>query len=179
MYYRAEGNAVCADVIPYYENGRFYLFYLKDFRDAAAHGEGCPWCLLTTEDLVHYEEHGEVICRGTAEEQDLYVFTGSCIRRGDEYFIFYTGHNPHMRERGLPVQKILRAKSRDLLHWEKDKEFVLEAPEDFDWDSAMARLATLPRQAEWEAYMAEVQQASAEATSSEKWRQMDRIFNLY
>ena len=129
MYYRAEGNAVCADVIPYYENGRFYLFYLKDFRDAAAHGEGCPWCLLTTEDLVHYEEHGEVICRGTAEEQDLYVFTGSCIRRGDEYFIFYTGHNPHMRERGLPVQKILRAKSRDLLHWEKDKEFVLEAPE--------------------------------------------------
>ena len=56
---------------------------------------------------------------------------------------------------------------------------IVEAPEDFDWDSAMARLATLPRQAEWEAYMAEVQQASAEATSSEKWRQMDRIFNLY
>lgn len=56
---------------------------------------------------------------------------------------------------------------------------IVEAPEDFDWDSAMARLATLPRQAEWEAYMAEVQQASAEATSSEKWRQMDCIFNLY
>lgn len=56
---------------------------------------------------------------------------------------------------------------------------IVEAPEDFDWDTAMARLATLPRQAEWEACMAEVQQASAEATSSEKWRQMDRIFNLY
>ena len=56
---------------------------------------------------------------------------------------------------------------------------IVEAPEDFDWDASMARLATLPRQAEWEAYMAEGQQASAEATSSEKWRQMDRIFNLY
>lgn len=56
---------------------------------------------------------------------------------------------------------------------------IVEAPEDFDWDASMARLATLPRQAEWEAYMAEVQQASAEATSSEKWRPMNRIFNLY
>ncbi len=56
---------------------------------------------------------------------------------------------------------------------------IVEAPEDFDWDTAMGRLATLPRQAEWEAYMSEVQQASAEATSSEKWRPMARIFNLY
>ena len=56
---------------------------------------------------------------------------------------------------------------------------IVEAPEGFDWDEAMERLATLPRQAEWEAYMAEVQEASAEATSSEKWRRMDRIFNLY
>ena len=32
---------------------------------------------------------------------------------------------------------------------------IVETPVDFDWDSAMARLATLPGQQEWEDYMAE------------------------
>ena len=27
---------------------------------------------------------------------------------------------------------------------------IVDAPADFDWDTAMARLATMPRQAEWE-----------------------------
>ena len=30
---------------------------------------------------------------------------------------------------------------------------IVETPLDFDWETAMARLATLPRQAEWEAYI--------------------------
>lgn len=129
MFYRAEGKSVCADVIPYYENGKFYLFYLRDYRDWDAHGEGCPWCLLTTEDFVHYTDHGEVLPRGTKEEQDLYVFTGSCNKFNGEYYIFYTGHNPHLRRAGKPEQKILLAKSSDLYHWEKVKDFCLEAPE--------------------------------------------------
>ena len=37
---------------------------------------------------------------------------------------------------------------------------IVETPLDFDWDTAMARMATLPRQAEWEEYMdADDQQA--------------------
>jgi|UniRef100_UPI003564DF71 L-rhamnose mutarotase len=56
---------------------------------------------------------------------------------------------------------------------------IVETPLDFDWETAMARLATLPRQAEWEAYMSIFQQADATATSAEKWQLMDRIFYLY
>ncbi len=129
MYYRAEGKAVCGDVIPFYEDGRFYLFYLKDFRDIPQHGEGCPWYLITTGNLVDFEEHGEVLCRGSADDQDLYVFTGSCFKYKNEYFIFYTGHNPHKRSAGLPEEKIMLAKSRDLIHWQKEDGFALEAPE--------------------------------------------------
>lgn len=129
MYYRAKGKAVCADVIPYYEDGTFYLFYLRDYRDFENHGEGCPWCLLTTKDLVHYEDHGEVLVRGSVEDQDLYVFTGSCTKHNGEYYIYYTGHNPHKRRAGFPEQKVLLAKSKDLYHWEKVEDFVLEAPE--------------------------------------------------
>ena len=56
---------------------------------------------------------------------------------------------------------------------------IVETPLDFDWDTAMARLATLPRQQEWEDYMAEVQVAAQGASSDEKWRMMERIFYLY
>lgn len=56
---------------------------------------------------------------------------------------------------------------------------IVETPTDFDWQAAMARLATLPRQAEWEALTARFQQASANAASAEKWQLMQRIFHLY
>lgn len=129
MMYRAPGKAVCADVIPFYEDGEFKLFYLRDYRDIPTHGEGCPWCLLTTRDLVDYSDCGPVLLRGKESEQDLYVFTGCCIKHGNRYCIFYTGHNPHLRAQGLPEQKVLRAVSDDLIHWEKDHDFVFEAPE--------------------------------------------------
>lgn len=56
---------------------------------------------------------------------------------------------------------------------------IVETPLDFDWDSAMARLSTLPRQAEWEDYMAEFQLVKEGLSSAEKWQLMERIFHLY
>lgn len=56
---------------------------------------------------------------------------------------------------------------------------IVDAPADFNWDEAMNRLATLPRQAEWEAFVSQFQGCSAEATSDEKWQMMDRMFRLY
>lgn len=56
---------------------------------------------------------------------------------------------------------------------------IVETATDFDWDTAMARLATLPRQAEWEDYVARFQNASSGAKSNEKWQLMERMFHLY
>ena len=56
---------------------------------------------------------------------------------------------------------------------------IVETPVDFDWDSAMAKLATLPRQAEWEDYVAMFQQCKPGSTSDEKWQMMERMFYLY
>ncbi len=56
---------------------------------------------------------------------------------------------------------------------------IVDAPIDFDWDDAMRRLATLPRQAEWERYVAQFQGCDADATSDEKWQMMQRMFYLY
>ena len=56
---------------------------------------------------------------------------------------------------------------------------IVDAPADFDWQTAMDRLAILPRQAEWEAFVAKFQGCSAEARSDEKWQPMERMFRLY
>lgn len=56
---------------------------------------------------------------------------------------------------------------------------IVEVPLDFDWDSAMSRLAKLPRQQEWEDYVAQFQRCSSGETSDEKWQMMERAFYLY
>lgn len=56
---------------------------------------------------------------------------------------------------------------------------IVDTPADFDWQEAMNRLATLPRQAEWEAFVAKFQGCSPNARSDEKWQPAERIFHLY
>lgn len=56
---------------------------------------------------------------------------------------------------------------------------IVETPLDFEWESAMVKLATLDRQAEWEEYMSIFQIAKPGASSAEKWQLMDRMFYLY
>lgn len=56
---------------------------------------------------------------------------------------------------------------------------VVETPIDFDWDTSMAKLAKLPKQQEWEDYMAVFQQCKEGDTAEEKWKMMKRIFHLY
>lgn len=56
---------------------------------------------------------------------------------------------------------------------------IVEAAEDFDWQRAMSQLASLPRQSEWEAYVAESQGCDPSATSDQKWQMMERMFRLY
>ncbi|MCH5346195.1 MAG: L-rhamnose mutarotase [Muribaculaceae bacterium] len=55
---------------------------------------------------------------------------------------------------------------------------ILEMPDDVDRDEAMARLATLPRQQEWEETVGRCQQCDPDATSAGKWQLMQQIFTL-
>lgn len=54
---------------------------------------------------------------------------------------------------------------------------IMDTVDDFDFERDMKRLAGLPRQAEWEAYVSQFQGCTAGASSAEKWRLMDRIFD--
>ena len=64
LFYRP-GKAVLGDVIPFYDDGKFKPFFLKNTRGNAGHEDG--WHMLTTQDHLHFQEHpthikgGEVI----------------------------------------------------------------------------------------------------------------------
>jgi L-rhamnose mutarotase len=55
---------------------------------------------------------------------------------------------------------------------------IIEAGPDFDFDRDMKLLATLPRQAEWEAFVSVFQKSVPGETSAEKWKLMNKIFEL-
>jgi L-rhamnose mutarotase len=55
---------------------------------------------------------------------------------------------------------------------------IMDTIPDFDHEVAMTRLAKMPRQAEWEAYVSKFQRTTADASADEKWRVMERIYKL-
>jgi len=135
IFYKPD-NGYAADFIPFWDKGEFYLFYLHDYRDKERHGEGTPWNLVTTKDFVTFTEKGEVLKRGESESQDLYVFTGSVFKKAEnDYYLFYTGHNPHFKDR--PQQAIMIATSHNLVDWTKHPEYTFysdnQSYEQDDW----------------------------------------------
>ena len=72
------------------------------------------------------------------------------------------------REVGIVDMQIYR-RDRNLF-------MIMDTADDFNFERDMARLATLPRQAEWEAYVSQFQGCDPDVPSIAKWQRMDRIF---
>lgn len=56
---------------------------------------------------------------------------------------------------------------------------ILEADSSTNLDEAFAKLATLPRQQEWEDYMSIFQKTEKGVSSGEKWMEMEQFFDLW
>jgi L-rhamnose mutarotase len=55
---------------------------------------------------------------------------------------------------------------------------IMDTSPDFDHEKAMAQLAKLPRQSEWEKLVSKYQETNHEASAGEKWRILERIFKM-
>jgi len=130
LFYKPD-DGWAADAIPFFWQGEYHLFYLKDYRDPEQHGPGTPWEHIGTRDFVHYAEYAQALARGRRDEQDPWVFTGCVVERQGVFHIFYTGHNPYFTEQRRPQEAIMHATSADLIQWTKDPANpVLFAPAD-------------------------------------------------
>ena len=75
-----------------------------------------------------------------------------------------------IREVGILDMQIFRRGNRLFM--------IMDTVDDFDFVADNARLAKLPRQAEWEAYVAQFQGCDPSAPSTDKWQLMEKIFEL-
>ena len=77
------------DTMPYYEDGVYYIYYLKEAGDSFNHSV----YLATTTDLVTYTEVDDVVLEASRSGgQDIWIGTGSVVKVEDKYYFFYTGH---------------------------------------------------------------------------------------
>lgn len=114
---------VIGDCIPYYYDGRYHIFYLRNYRDRDSYGSGSPWYHVSTIDFVDFEDHGEALAKGSISEQDMSAATG-CVYTDDhgKHHIFYTGINPYFHNESQREQVLLHATSDDLITWTKHPE---------------------------------------------------------
>lgn len=54
---------------------------------------------------------------------------------------------------------------------------IVDTVDEFDWERDMQRLAQMPTQIRWEAYVSQFQGCPAEAKSTDKWQMMSKIFD--
>ena len=77
------------DTMPYYEDGTYYIYYLKEGGDSYNHSA----YLATTTDFLSYTEVDEPVLEASRSGgQDSWIGTGSVVKADGQYYFFYTGH---------------------------------------------------------------------------------------
>lgn len=77
------------DTMPFYEDGKYYIYYLKDGGDSYNHSV----YLTTTTDFLSYTEIQEPVLEASRDgSQDSWIGTGSVVKVNNKYLFFYTGH---------------------------------------------------------------------------------------
>lgn len=98
-------HARVGDVIPYYENGEFKLFYLKNWNPYFGSDKTYGWHLLTTKDLIHYESETAIGILGG---------TGCIIKVEGLYHLYYCVFEDQPQR-----QYVCHVTSTDLTNWTK------------------------------------------------------------
>lgn len=112
------------------DRGKYHVFYLQSKRTEDAenrHNANVSIGHAVSRDLEKWEELPTALRPGKPGSwDDLALWTGSIIKKGGKYYMFYTGRNRD----AVWIQKIGLAVSDNLMDWEKnDSNPVLEADE--------------------------------------------------
>ena len=96
----------------------------------------------------------------------------------DELIKKYVEVHAHVWPEIMAGQREVGILDMQIYRYENKVFMICDTVDEFDWERDMARLAKLPRQAEWEAYVARFQGCDPSAPSAAKWHLMDKIFQL-
>lgn len=132
---RFADGAPVGDVIPFWYDGVYHLYILAPEVGALYFPERLKtaWRHLVSTDLITWQERPIALKPGVlGEPDDGGVWTGSVVRSGDQFHIFYTGH------RVDGPQTVCHATSSDADTWLKDTQNPVSCSpggdyEDRDW----------------------------------------------
>jgi sucrose-6-phosphate hydrolase SacC (GH32 family) len=111
------------DTMPYYEDGTYYIYYLKEGGDSYNHSI----YLAATKDFVTYTEYDDPIVESSrAGGQDGWAGTGSVVKVKDEYLFFYTGHAS--ADTYEYMEKVMLAKGKTPTQFEKVEGWEITPP---------------------------------------------------
>ena len=111
------------DTMPYYEDGTYYIYYLKEGGDSYNHSI----YLATTKDFITYTEYDAPIIESSrGGGQDGWAGTGSLVKVKDEYLFFYTGHASS--DTYEYMEKIMLAKGSAPTQLEKVEDWAITPP---------------------------------------------------
>ena len=113
------------DTMPYYEDGTYYIYYLKEGGDSYNHSI----YLATTKDFVTYTEYDDPILESARSGgQDGWAGTGSVVKVKEEYLFFYTGHAS--ADTYEYMEKIMLAKGPSPTQFEKVADWAITPPDE-------------------------------------------------
>ncbi len=131
LYYQPKGHWF-GDCMPFYHDGKFYLYHQRDTRNPGPFGEPFGWSLVCTTDFVQYEDLGEVLPRGGDDAQDQFIFAGSLFAANGVFYAMYTGFNRDYPQQGKASQVLMIATSTDLINWHKTSEKLVLPQKGYD-----------------------------------------------
>jgi len=124
-------NAFFGDTMPIKTSDGYHVFYNKLINGLTNKTGTLIWGHTYSPDLVHWEDYPDALLigeKGTLD--DKHCYSGSVIEKDGTYYIFYTGISEGSD--GKKKATILKAVSRDLIHWEKyNKKPLLLQPEEY------------------------------------------------
>ncbi len=129
--WRPSENVFVGDCMPYVDDGRYHVLYLKDRRhhhskwNFGAH----QWEHISTDDFETWQIHPMAV--EITDPIEGSICTGSWIKKGSLHYLFYT---VRMTD-GSPA-RICRSISSDGYHFEKDSAFVFLLSERYHGPSA-------------------------------------------
>jgi beta-fructofuranosidase len=118
--------------MPFYHDGKFYLYHQRATRNPGPFGEPFGWALARTTDFVQYEDLGESLRRGGDDAQDQFIFAGSLFAANGTFYAMYTGYNRDYPKQGRASQVLMIATSTDLIAWNKTSDQLVIPQEGYD-----------------------------------------------
>ena len=130
MFTRSDSGLPAADVIPYFEDGWYHLFFLSP---VSMDGDRLcsSWEHVRSLDLVNWEQLPTALMPQAGTPDVDAAWTGSVIRINDEWVIYYTARDTSSVN---GQQRLAIAVSHDQVHFQKQICLGLPYPNSQVWD---------------------------------------------